>query len=95
MPLAEDYLRRKPNDFEALYIMGAVDRGLGKYPEAEQMLSKAVALEPNHYDARYDLGFVLAKLGKPEEAGSNWKKRCRLIPVPAKRGSSSPPYCVP
>ena len=80
LPLAEDYLRRKPNDFEALYIMGAVNRGLGKYVEAEQMLSRAVALEPNHYDAHYDLGFVLAKLGKPEQAKQQLEKALQINP---------------
>src|SRR5262249_27614632 len=33
-PLIEEYARRKPNDFEALYLMGVVDRGLGKYAES-------------------------------------------------------------
>ena len=81
LPLAEDYLRRKPRDFEALYLMGAVDRELGRYTEAEKVLSKAIALQPDHYDSRYDLGFVLAKLGKPAEARVQLEKALQLNPA--------------
>src|SRR6476660_1784614 len=28
-PITQDYLRRKPGDFHAMYLMGVVDRGLG------------------------------------------------------------------
>src|ERR1700681_496098 len=66
LPEIQNYFRRKPHDFDALYLMGVVDRGLGDYAAAEPLLGHAVALNPNHYDSRYSLGFVLAKLGKPQ-----------------------------
>src|SRR3989475_10810446 len=34
----QNYFRRKPHDFDALYSMGVVDRGLGKYTAAEDVL---------------------------------------------------------
>lgn len=80
LPLAEGYLRRKPGDFEALYLMGAVDRELGRYAAAEKELSKAVALQPDHYDSRYDLGFSLAKLGRPAEARVQLEKALQINP---------------
>ena len=80
-PLAEDYVRRKPSDFEALYLMGSVERELGKYAEAEKVLSKAVAIQPNHYDSRYDFGFVLAKLGRPAEARVQFEKALQINPA--------------
>ena len=57
----QNYFRRKPHDFDALYLMGVVDRGLGNYAAAEDLLKQAIALDSNHYDTRYNLGFVLAK----------------------------------
>src|SRR5712691_3703345 len=30
LPEIQNYIRRKPHDFDALYLMGVVDRGLGK-----------------------------------------------------------------
>src|SRR5258708_6279781 len=80
LPLISDYYRRKPHDFEALYLMGVVDRGLGNYPEAETMLRQAVALNGNSYDVRYNLGFTLAKLGKKQEARQHLEKAVQLKP---------------
>ena len=75
-PLIRDYYHRKPHDFEALYLMGVVDRGLGNYAEAETMLRQAVALNPNNYDVRYNLGFVLAVRERSKKLVNNWKRRC-------------------
>src|SRR6201993_738448 len=49
-PEIQNYSRRKPHDFDALYLMGVVDRGLGDYTAAEPLLKHAVVLNPNHYD---------------------------------------------
>jgi tetratricopeptide (TPR) repeat protein len=80
LPEIQNYLRRKPHNFDALYLMGVVDRGLGNYTAAKDVLSQAVALDPNHYDARYNLGFVLAKLGRPQEALVHLEKAAHLNP---------------
>jgi tetratricopeptide (TPR) repeat protein len=78
LPEIQNYFRRKPHDFDALYLMGVVDRGLGDYGAAEPLLEHAVVLNPNHYDSRYNLGFVLAKLGKPQEALVHLEKAVQL-----------------
>ena len=80
LPEIESYYRRKPHDFDALFLMGAVDRGLGNYAASEPLLHQAVALNPNYYEARYNLGFVLAKLGKPQEARLHLEKALQLNP---------------
>ena len=81
LPIIQDYVRRKPDDFDALYLTGIVDRGLGNYADAEPMLVRAVAKKPDSYDARYNLGFVLAKLGKPAEARVQLEKAVQLNPT--------------
>jgi tetratricopeptide (TPR) repeat protein len=80
LPEIQSYYRRKPGDFNALYLMGVVDRGLGNYSDAEPLLKKAITLNPNHYEARYNLGFVLARLGKTEEALPHLQKALQLNP---------------
>ena len=80
LPEIQTYYRRKPRDFQALFLTGVVDRGLGNYDAAEPLLRQAVALNPDHYEARYNLGFVLAKLGKPQEAQAQLEKALRLNP---------------
>lgn len=79
-PFIQDYLHRKPNDFDALYFAGVVDRGLGKYADAAPLLRQAVALRPNQFDSRYNLGFVLAKLGNAAEARVQLEKALQLQP---------------
>src|SRR6266702_2282645 len=78
LPEIQNYFRRKPHDFDALYLMGVVDRGLGDYAAAEPLLKQAVVLNPNHYDSRYNLGFVLAKLGRGQEALVQLEKAVQL-----------------
>ena len=81
LPIIQDYLHRRPDDFDALYLMGIVDRGLGNYTEAEPVLREAAKLQPESYDAHYNLGFVLAKLGKAEEARAQLEKAVQLRPA--------------
>jgi len=80
LPVAQDYVRRKPDDSEGLYLMGVVDRGLGNYAEAETMLTRSVELNPKYYDARYNLGFVLAKRGKTAGAREQLERALELNP---------------
>ncbi len=79
-PVVAEYLKRKPGDFDALYLSGVVDRGLGKYTDAERLLQHAVKLNPRHSDAHYNLGFVLARLSKPAEARDQFEEALKLNP---------------
>jgi len=81
LPEIQSYFRRKPHDFDALYLTGVVNRGLGDYAAAEPLLEHAVLVNPDHYDCRYNLGFVLAKLGKPQEALVHLEKAVQLNPA--------------
>src|SRR5258708_38991148 len=81
LPLIQEYARRKPGDFDALYLTGVVQRGLGNYADAEGPLRQAVALKPGDYDSRYNLGFVLAKLGKTAEARKELEIALKLRPA--------------
>ena len=42
LPLIQDYARRKPDDFDTHYLLGAVYRGLAQYDAAGQELKRAV-----------------------------------------------------
>ena len=80
LPLLQKYRERHPDEFESLYLLGAVDRELGNYDGARDMLTQAVKMNPDHYDARYNLGVVLAKLGKPAQARAQLEKASQLDP---------------
>jgi tetratricopeptide (TPR) repeat protein len=78
LPIAKDYLQRHPNEFEARYLMGWIDRELGNYDEAREMLTQAVRLIPGHFDAHYSLGVVFAKLGEPALAREQLEKALQI-----------------
>ena len=80
LPLISDYAKRKPDEFEAPYLLGEVYRGLGQYAEAVPLLQHAVKMRPSNYDAQYNLGFVLAKQSRYEEARVTLGKALELRP---------------
>src|SRR5215831_1954376 len=80
LPAIQSYYRRKPGNFDGLYLLGVVERGLGNYTDAEALLRKAVTLNPNDYEVRYNLGYVLAKLGRAQEALPHLQKALQLNP---------------
>ncbi len=79
-PLAQALLKAKPNDFDALYLSGLLEKQQGQYEEARKHLQAAVALDPKHYDSRYTLGFVLNKLLLPTEAQAQLQQAIALSP---------------
>jgi len=40
LPLIQEYARRKPHDFDALYLSGVVRRGLGITPKRKLLSGK-------------------------------------------------------
>lgn len=56
----QDYLHHKPHDFNALYLSGMVELGIGNYRAAQILLRQAVDISPNQYYACYNLGAVLS-----------------------------------
>lgn len=83
LPIAQEYYRRRPDDFESLYLLGVVDRELGNYSEAKGLLMEAASMNPQHYATRYNLGLVYVKLGEPAAARTELEKAIQLDPVSA------------
>jgi len=83
LPLAQDYRRRHPAEFDANYVLGVVERELGNYSDAKDRLLQAVGMNPDVYDARYNLGIAFAKLGQPAEARAQLEKALQLDPSAA------------
>ncbi|WP_263337616.1 tetratricopeptide repeat protein [Acidicapsa dinghuensis] len=83
-PVVSEYLQRKPHDFDALYLSGVVNRGLGNYTDAEKELRAAVRMKPADFDASYNLGFVLAHEGKAAEAKPILEQALKVQPNSSK-----------
>jgi tetratricopeptide (TPR) repeat protein len=80
LPYAEEYKRSHPNDFDACYLLGVVDRELGKYAEAKTLLEQTVKMKPGNFAARYHLGLVYSKTGEAAEARTQLEKAIQVEP---------------
>lgn len=65
---ATEKLKAAPNDPENLNARAYARMGLGRYPEAVEDLSRAVALNPRKADYQANLGYALWKTGQRNEA---------------------------
>jgi tetratricopeptide (TPR) repeat protein len=61
-------LNTNSNDVDALTARAYARMGTGRYKEAYDDLSRAVALQPEHAEYRASLGYVLWKIGRHSEA---------------------------
>lgn len=84
LPLIEAYRQHHPQDFDALYFSGVIEKGLGHYEDAEKHLRASLLIDPNYFDARYSLGFVLAHLNRPAEAKPELEAALKLSPDSSK-----------
>src|SRR3954468_4135553 len=72
LPAAEHLLRprlsEKPTDVAAIRMMAELAGRLGRYPDAEKLLRRALELAPAFAPARANLATVLYKQNRPAEA---------------------------
>ena len=72
LPAAERLLRprlaEKPTDVAAIRMMAELAGRLGRYPDAEKLLRRALELAPAFAPARANLATVLYKQNRPAEA---------------------------
>lgn len=61
-------LRRNPNDFNAIHLMGVVLGRKGRHEEALTHFDRAAAMRPGHPDVLRNRGSALVELGRLNEA---------------------------
>lgn len=66
VPLLEAWLRREPNNLEALDLLGNIELELGRNAQAEQRLNQVVERAPAHAPALNNLAWLIALRGDPQ-----------------------------
>ena len=78
------YLKRaiklKPNDYEALNLLGHYYNTQKKLDLALSAFEKAIKLNPMLAEGYYNLGVVLMQKGRNDEALANYKKSMKIFP---------------
>jgi len=61
-------LKKRPNHFDALYMLGLSEYQSGNSQSAERLFRQALLVDPRSVTVRFALGTVLSALQRPEEA---------------------------
>ena len=76
--LAEQVYRHKPEDFDALRLLGAITRQTQRPERAVEMFTKAAAIRPDFAPVHNALGAALAAAKRPEEALASFDRAIAL-----------------
>ena len=73
-------VRSNPGAWLAWNNLGRITLDEGRYPEAEPMLRRAIAIDGSQHEAWNNLGICLAQTGRPGEAQSAFQRAIALHP---------------
>lgn len=83
LPYLRDYTLREPNQPDGFALLGQTQKDVGRLPDAEQSLKRALTLDPGSYQAAYNLGVVLERSGRRDEAVQEFRRAEQLNPQAA------------
>jgi predicted O-linked N-acetylglucosamine transferase (SPINDLY family) len=78
--LCRQILRDRPNEFDALHLLGVSELNCLHFDEAEKYLKRAVKVDPRSAEAYSNLGLASAKLKRFEEARKCQERAVALNP---------------
>jgi tetratricopeptide (TPR) repeat protein len=70
----EEVLRRSPDHFDALHMLGAVAIQTERYPAAVELIARALQQKPGEAAAHNNLALALMRLGRIEEAVKSYAR---------------------
>ncbi|MCC6467258.1 MAG: tetratricopeptide repeat protein [Alphaproteobacteria bacterium] len=73
-------LAAKPDQFDALHLLGVIASQRGQYAEADRLIGQALAVNPNVPGAHYNRGNALQELKQPQNALASYDKALALKP---------------
>ena len=81
-----EHLKRHPTDVAAIRMLAEVAARIGRYADAENLLTRCLELAPGFAAARHNYATVLHRQNKPERA------LAEVEPVAARRSPRNPGY---
>jgi tetratricopeptide (TPR) repeat protein len=78
--LCAGILEHRPEDFDALHLLGMLNFQRHRMVEALHFLSKALKINSSSADALSNLGLALAATGRTDEAIASYRSALRLAP---------------
>ncbi len=78
--LADDLLKKSPQDAESLILKGQIQLQANKFDESVQTLQQACKNAPDNALGHYQLGLAYKGKGNTQQAQSEWREATRLRP---------------
>jgi Tfp pilus assembly protein PilF len=73
-------LQHRPQDFDALHLLGMLNFQRRRMVEAQHFLAEALKVNPGSADAMSNLGLALHTTGRYDEAIANYRNALHLVP---------------
>ncbi|HEX5625544.1 MAG TPA: tetratricopeptide repeat protein, partial [Saprospiraceae bacterium] len=84
IPLAKEYLNRslgmKPDDTEALMLVGMAEGSLGNTEAAIRLFERAIQIKPDHAQAYFNMGITFQRAGQLQKAEAMFAQAQKLDP---------------
>ncbi|GAB4580643.1 MAG: hypothetical protein Fur0022_33850 [Anaerolineales bacterium] len=77
---ADDILKHRPKESQALFALGVVHAVQKEYDRAEFYLASTLEISPTHYDACYNLALVHLEMNQPQKAAELLRRSLTLEP---------------
>lgn len=76
----QDILKQRPDDFDALFLLGVIACQTNNPRQGEELFGKAIRINPDVAEAYNNRGNALKDLGRPDEAIADYDKAISLRP---------------
>ena len=73
-------LRKQPDHFDALHLLGMVEAQRGRPEKAERLIAKALQIDARAAEVHSNLGNVLHQLGRLQDALASYEQALRINP---------------
>jgi len=78
--LLKQILRKTPQQFDTLHLLGVIESRLGHHKDGEKLLRQAVRVNPSSADAHSNRGNILREMGEYAEAVNAYDRALALKP---------------
>jgi tetratricopeptide (TPR) repeat protein len=78
---ARDALRARPDDFDALHLLGVLELGQGQAATAIELLTRATTLRPDVAKIQFNLANALTAAGRDAEAEQRFRVALTIAPT--------------
>jgi len=73
-------LKKQPNNFDILHMLGRICYQLRDYDEAIRYIRKEIEIAPSNAEAHFNLAFILHNTGRLDEAVLSYQKAIKIEP---------------